>query len=120
MNNVHDNANEQRSRSMQAGSEGVSSIRERVDHARDIIDNVRDKAEAAFREKPYLVPVTAGAVGFGVGLLFGSKLMRFLFLTAVGTILTDTLGGEIKRLSSEFMQDLKSRLDEGEGAPAEE
>ena len=119
MNQVHENASETKSKkssskAMQSGHDGMTALRDRVDQARDLFDNVKDKAETAFKEKPYLVPVTAGAVGFGVGLLFGSKLMRFVFLSAVGAVLTDALGGEVKRISSDFIGDLKSRLEEGE------
>jgi tetrahydromethanopterin S-methyltransferase subunit F len=91
---------------------GKEAIKERVENVRHMVDNVRDRAEIAFRDKPYLVPVAAGALGFGVGLLFGSKLMRFVLFTAVGTLLTESLGGEIKRLSKEFAGDLKERLEE--------
>lgn len=116
MNNVHENLGSKKSSSsaMEPASEGMNAIRERVEQARDMIENVREKAEITFKEKPYLVPVTAGAVGFGLGLLFGSKLVRFVAFTAVGTLLTDALGGEIKRISSDFVGDLKSRLADGE------
>jgi hypothetical protein len=100
--------------------EAAPVLRERVEQVRDLVENVRDKAEVAFRDKPYLVPVTAGAVGFGVGLLFGSKLMRFIVFTAVGGILSDTLGGEIKRMAGEFMGEFQHRLSEGEGHGEEE
>jgi len=98
------------------GRAGVDEkgLRQRVDHARDIVENVRDQAEVAFRDRPYLLPVTAGAVGLGVGMLLGSKIMRFVVFTAVGTILSDMLGGEIKRMSKDFFSDLQDRL-KGEG-----
>jgi len=97
---------------------GHAKLRERVEQARDVVENVREKAEVAFRDKPYLVPVTAGAVGFGLGMLFGSKLMRFVLFTAGATILTETLGGEIKRMSKDFVADLQDRLGEDEGEEA--
>jgi hypothetical protein len=119
MNNVHENLGSKKSSSasssaMEPANEGFNAIRERVEQARDMFENVKEKAEITFKEKPYLVPVTAGAVGFGIGLLFGSKLVRFVAFTAVGALVTDALGGEIKRISSDFMGDLKSRLAEGE------
>ena len=94
---------------------GQAKIRERVEQARDVVENVREKAELAFRDKPYLLPVAAGAAGFGLGMLFGSKLLRFVLFTAGATLLTDTLGGEIKRMSKDFIEDLQDRLGEGEG-----
>jgi tetrahydromethanopterin S-methyltransferase subunit F len=97
---------------------GTEALKERVESVRHMVENVRDRAEMTFREKPYLVPVAAGAVGFGVGMLFGSKLMRFVVFTAVGTILTESLGGEIKRISKEFMSDLQERLNEGDSSNA--
>jgi tetrahydromethanopterin S-methyltransferase subunit F len=107
--------------SMQARQNGAAeSLKERVEHARDVVENIRDKAELALRDKPYLLPIAAGAVGLGIGVLLGSKLMRFIVFTAVGTLLSDTLGGEIKRISRDFMENLQERLGaEGEGEPAE-
>lgn len=90
-------------------------LRDRVEHVRDLVENVRDKAEVAFRDKPYLVPVAAGAVGLGIGVLLGSKLTRFILFTAVGGILSEALGGEIKRMAGEFIGEFQNRLGEGEG-----
>lgn len=115
MNNVMGNDT-----SLQNGrAGGEAGIRQRVDHARDVVENVRERAELAFREKPYLLPVAAGAVGLGVGMLLGSKIMRFVLFTAGATILSETLGGEIKRMSKDFIEDLQDRLggdEEGEDA----
>ena len=111
MNHVH-GTNEN---SLQNGRiTGEHNLRQRVDQARDIVENVRDRAEIAFREKPYLLPVAAGAVGLGVGLLLGSRLTRFLAFAAVGTLVTDALGGEIKRIGKDFIEDLQTRLGEGD------
>ena len=97
------------------GEDAAEGLRHRVEHVRDIVENVREKAEVAFRDRPYLVPLTAGAVGFGVGVLFGSKVTRFILFTAVGTVLSDVFGGEIKRIASELSSELQNRLGEGEG-----
>lgn len=97
-----------------SGDDAPVALRDRVEHVRDIVENVRDRAEVAFREKPYLVPAAAGAVGFGIGVLFGSKLTRLLVITAVGTVLSDVLGGEVKRLAGDFVSEFQHRLGEGE------
>ena len=65
---------------------------------RNVVENVRDRAEVAFRHKPYLLPVAAGAVGLGVGLFFGSKLVRFVVATAVGGVLSEALGDALRRV----------------------
>jgi hypothetical protein len=93
----------------------ATQLRERVEHVRDIVETVRDRAEVAIRDRPYLVPVAAGAVGLGIGVLIGSKLTRFVLFTAAGALLSDALGGEIKRLASEYIGELQSRLAEDEG-----
>ncbi|MBX3192553.1 MAG: hypothetical protein KF819_36550 [Labilithrix sp.] len=91
-----------------------SQLRERVDHVKDIVDDVRERAELSFRERPYLVPIAAGAFGFGVGVLVGSRLARLLVIAGVGTLLSETLGPEIKRISRDFVSDFQERLSEPE------
>jgi hypothetical protein len=112
---------EKRDEIQHAGRDVGSHLRDRVEHVRDIVEDVRDRAEIAFREKPYLLPVATGVLGFGVGVLFGSKLARFIVFTAAGAMLSETLGGEIKRLSREFMTDFQERLrdEEHDGAHAD-
>lgn len=111
----HVPATEKKAKKIQAVSEDAAEgLRERVEHVRDIVENVRDKAEVAFRDKPYLVPVAAGAVGLGIGVLLGSKLTRFVLFAAVGTLVSDALGGEIKRMAGDFIGELQNRLGEGE------
>ena len=108
MNNVQGN-NDQSRQNGRAGGAHVGR-RERVDQARDLVETVRDRAEIAFRDRPYLLPVAAGAVGLGVGVLLGSKLTRLVVFAAVGTLVSEALGGEIKRISKDFMEDLHARL----------
>jgi ElaB/YqjD/DUF883 family membrane-anchored ribosome-binding protein len=104
---------------LQATKEHVTEgLRERVERARDVVDDLRERAEVAFRDRPYLVPVAAGALGLAVGMLLGSKLTRFIVFTAVGTVLSDLFGGELRRISREFVSDMQGRLGEGEGAAA--
>lgn len=90
-----------------------AELRDRVEHVKDLVENVRDQAEVVFRDRPYLVPVAAGAVGFGMGLLLGSKLTRFIVFTAVGTVVSDALGGHFKRMAGEFLGEFQNRLSEG-------
>ena len=112
----HVQTTEKKAKKIQAvGADAAEQLRDRVEHVRDIVENVRDKAEIAFRDKPYLVPVAAGAVGLGIGVLLGSKITRFILFTAVGTVLSDVLGGEIKRIAGDFIGEFQNRLAEGEG-----
>ena len=111
----HVQASERKAKIQAAGEEAAGQLRERVEHVRDIVENVRDKAEVAFRDRPYLIPVTAGVVGLGIGVLLGSKLTRFVLFTAAGALLSDAIGGELRRLASDFMGELHNRLGEGEG-----
>ena len=109
-------------KSMTHANGAAESLKERVEHARDVVEGLRDKAELAIREKPYLLPIATGVGGLAIGMLLGSKIMRFVLFTAVGTMLSDTLGGEIKRISRDFMENLQERLGsegEGEVEPAE-
>lgn len=111
---------EKKAKKIQTVSEdATANLRDRVEHVRDIVENVRDQAEVVFRDKPYLVPVAAGAVGLGVGVLLGSRITRFILFTAVGTVLSEVLGSEIKRLAGDFVGEFQSRLGEGEGDAAE-
>ena len=99
---------------IEVGRENLEhTLRERVDRARDVVDNVRERAEVAFRDKPYLLPVAAGALGLGVGMLLGSRIMRFILFTAVGTVVSDTLGGEIRRIAGDFLHEVQNRLEQG-------
>ena len=107
-------ATEKQSKKIQPVTEDVAAqLSEKVEHVRDLVESVREKAEVAFRDKPYLVPVAAGALGLGIGVLLGSKITRFIVFTAVGGLLSEALGGEIKRMAGDFVGEFKTRLDDG-------
>lgn len=91
------------------------ALRERVEHARDLIEDLRDRAEMAFHERPYLLPVATGVVGLGIGVLIGSKLTRVLALTAAGALLSDSVRGQVARIGRELMKDIGDKLESEEG-----
>ena len=86
------------------------ALKERVEHARDIVEDLRDRAEMAFHERPYLLPVATGALGLGVGVLIGSKLSRILLLTAAGALLSETFRDQLARISRDLIHDLGDKL----------
>jgi hypothetical protein len=97
------------------------ALRERVEQARDLVEDLRDRAEMAFHERPYLLPVATGALGFGVGVLVGSKLSRIILLTAAGALLSDTLRVQVAKISRDFIKDLGAKLeDEDDGSESAE
>ena len=116
MNQVSVDQNE---KNREHGSAASATLEQRVDQVRDIVENVRDRAEIAFRDRPYLVPVAAGVLGLGIGVLLGSRITRFILFTAVGSLLSDQLGGEIKRIGSSLVENLQRKLDEQSGGGTE-
>ncbi len=114
MNYAHGNNDISRGGVGEAAHHISDELKDRAARARDIAMNVRDRAEETFRDKPYLLPVAAGALGLGIGLLLGSKLTRFIVFTAVGTLVTETFGGEIRRLSRSLVGEFQKNLGQGE------
>lgn len=96
-----------------------SALRERVEQARDLVEELRDRAEMAFHERPYLLPVATGALGFGVGVLVGSKLSRIILFTAAGSLLSSAVRGQVAKISRDFIKDLGAKLEEDEEKESE-
>jgi hypothetical protein len=97
------------------------ALQERVEQVRDLVDDLRDRAEIAFHERPYLLPVATGALGLGVGVLIGSKLSRLLLLTAAGAMLSDQFRAELIRASRRLLDEIRSTTgDENPGRGFEE
>jgi hypothetical protein len=96
------------------------ALRERVEQARDLVEDLRDRAEMAFHERPYLLPVATGALGLGVGVLIGSKLSRLILFTAAGALLSDSVRGQVAKISRDFIKDLGDKLETGDGEDVED
>lgn len=101
-----------------AGAEEISqSLQQRFAQARDVIEDVRERADVVMREHPYAVPLAAGAVGVGVGVLLSSKITRYVFMTAAGTLLSEAFAPQLKTIGKQVlasMQDKISELTDGE------
>lgn len=114
MNHLHGNGKGTKKVRVRRGEDMGHVLRDRAEHVRDFVEGVRDQAETTFRDKPYMVPVAACALGVGIGVLLGSRLTRFLVFSTVGAIVSDVFGGELKRLSRDFVDNLQLRMAEGE------
>ena len=95
--------------------ENKEAIQHRVDDVRDLVEDLRDRVELAFHERPYLLPVATGALGLGVGVLIGSKLSRVLFLAAAGAMLSDQVRGQLLQVSRQVIDNLTEGGRDGEG-----
>lgn len=91
-----------------------TALQERVAEARDIVEDLRDRAEMAIHERPYIVPVAAGAVGLGVGILIGSKLTRMIALGVAGALLSETVRTQLFAIGQDLFKGVSDKLDEGE------
>lgn len=91
-----------------------TALQERVAEARDLVEDLRDRAEMAIHERPYIVPVAAGAVGLGVGILIGSKLSRMIALGVAGALLSDTVRTQIVAIGKDVIKNMSDKLDDVE------
>jgi ElaB/YqjD/DUF883 family membrane-anchored ribosome-binding protein len=89
-----------------AYDDNKEAIQHRVDGVRDMVEELRDRAELALHERPYLLPVATGALGLGVGVLIGSKLSRVLFLAAAGAMLNDQVRGQLLQVGRKIIDNL--------------
>lgn len=96
------------------------AIRERVDQARDLVEDLRDRAEMAFHERPYLLPVATGVLGLGIGILIGSKVSRLLLVTAAGAMLSDSVRSQVSKISRDVLRDLSHHLEAGDDSEEDE
>lgn len=87
------------------------ALQERVAQVSDIVEDVRDRVEMAIHERPYIVPVAAGALGLGVGVLIGSKLTRVIALGVAGALLNDAVRGQLVNMTKDFVKGLSDKLD---------
>lgn len=118
-NGITEAANKVADRAEQKIDEAGVALKERIEHARDLVEDLRDRAEMAFHERPYLLPVATGVLGLGIGILIGSKLSRLIMLTAAGALLSETVRKELARVSRQFLQELGQNV-EREGEDVEE
>jgi hypothetical protein len=96
----------QASEATRRGTMGDGALRERASHVRDLVEDLRDRAEIAFHERPYLLPVATGALGLGLGVLIGSKLSRFLIVAAAGAMMNERVRRQIVRAGREILNEL--------------
>ena len=52
-------------------------------------------------------------VALGVWLLLGSKLTRFIVFTAVGTLIAETFGGELRQVAKQLVGEFQKNLGQG-------
>lgn len=105
-----------------AVEEGVEdaelALRERFEAARDMVEDVRDMAERAFHERPYLLPAATGALGLGVGVLIGSRLARMAMLAGAGALVSSALRTEIGKVGRSVLRDISKQLDASDPSDA--
>jgi ElaB/YqjD/DUF883 family membrane-anchored ribosome-binding protein len=91
------------------------ALQERVADVRDLVEDIRERAELAIEEHPYLLPVATGVLGLGVGILIGSKLSRIMLLTAAGALMSDKVREQIARVSRDVIHEFGSKFGDAEG-----
>lgn len=95
-----------------AGAEEVvQSLEQRFASARDMIEDVRERADVVMREHPYAVPLAAGAVGVGIGVLLSSKITRYVFMTAAGALASEALAPQLKVIGKQVIASVQDKID---------
>lgn len=83
----------------------VHKIEKTIQHeARSLVEQLREVpnlVERELKENPYRTLGIAGAAGFGLGALLGSRLLRVMLLSAGGYALNELLRTRISRLLEE-------------------
>lgn len=95
------------------------AIREGLEQARDLVEDLRDRAEMAFHERPYLLPVATGVLGFGIGVLVGSKLSRLILFAAGGALLNDAVRARVMKVSRDVIDNVGDKLASPDGEDVE-
>lgn len=87
----------------------IQKAEKKIAHdARGLVDQLRDVPSLLERElknNPYRVLGIAGAAGFGLGAMFGSRLLRVMLISAGGYAVNELLRTRISRLVDESALD---------------
>lgn len=78
------------------------------DEARGLVDQLRgvpSLVDRELKENPYRVLGIAGAIGFGLGAMFSSRILRMMLITAGGYGVNEILRTRISRLIEESALD---------------
>jgi|GEM_PF-2200594 len=87
--------------------------RERAGKGIDAIArDARDRLQDVIEKRPLAIPLAAAAIGVGIGALWGSKLARFVVLSAIGGAIADSLSHDLQRITRDVIDEMRERLDD--------